>query len=48
VKDERHKAQEIIGDPGIVGDYKNDILLANQEAHRFALAYHRKLRSKKL
>ena len=26
--------------------YKKSILLANSEAHRFAIGYHRKLRSK--
>lgn len=49
VKDERHKAREIIGLKKI--DFQSraldkSILLANSEAHRFAIAYHRNLRGK--
>ena len=29
-------------------DYKNEILLANAEAHRFAITYHRKRSRKNL
>jgi excinuclease ABC subunit C len=44
VKDERHKAREILG---LVDQaHTRAILLANSEAHRFAIGYHRKLRSK--
>jgi len=46
VKNERHKAERIIGDAGIVQRYTKEILLANAEAHRFAITYHRKRRSK--
>lgn len=46
VKDDRHKARAILGDPAIVGNRKNAILLANNEAHRFAIAYHKKKRAK--
>ncbi|MEX2013682.1 MAG: UvrB/UvrC motif-containing protein, partial [Parcubacteria group bacterium] len=42
VKDERHKAREIIGEK----EHSREILLANSEAHRFAIGYHRKLRGK--
>jgi excinuclease ABC subunit C len=44
VKDERHKAREILG----LGDQSlsRAIILANAEAHRFAIGYHRKLRGK--
>ena len=42
VKDERHKAREIIGEK----KYTKEILLANSEAHRFAIGYHRRLRGK--
>lgn len=44
VKDKHHKAREIMGYqfPG----REREILLANNEAHRFALIYHRKLRGK--
>jgi excinuclease UvrABC nuclease subunit len=48
VKDERHKAREILGDSGFkIQDLRiKQILLANSEAHRFAIGYHRKLRNK--
>ena len=45
-KDERHRPKTISGRAEIVDNYKKDILLANSEAHRFAIGYHRKLRSK--
>jgi excinuclease ABC subunit C len=44
VKDKKHKPKGIVGDSGVVAEFKKDILLANAEAHRFALAYHRKRR----
>jgi excinuclease ABC subunit C len=44
VKDDRHKPLDVLGNPDIVAKHKKAILLANAEAHRFALAYHRKLR----
>lgn len=44
VKDARHKPKGLIGAANIVETHKKAILLANAEAHRFALAYHRKLR----
>ena len=46
VKDERHKAREIIGAKGIIKNHERAIHLANAESHRFAIGYHRKLRSK--
>ena len=46
VKDERHKPKEILGMKKYVEAMGKDILLANLEAHRFAVEYHRKLRSK--
>ena len=53
VKDERHKAREILGLKGLTLDtnsqgqtLEKSILLANSEAHRFAIVYHRKLRGK--
>jgi len=45
VKDSRHKAKAILGDKSVGVKYKKDILLANSEAHRFAIAYHKKMRS---
>lgn len=44
VKDDAHKAREILGDKTLVEKYEKMILLANAEAHRFAITYHRKLR----
>lgn len=53
VKDERHKAREILGIKGQTLSINSQgltlersILLANSEAHRFAINYHRQLRSK--
>lgn len=46
VKDDRHKAREILGDKSLVLKYKKEILLANSEAHRFAIAYHKQMRNK--
>ncbi len=42
VKDERHRPKNILGDAELRKKYENEILLANAEAHRFAIAYHRK------
>jgi excinuclease ABC subunit C len=44
-KDEKHRARAIQGDRGVITSHEHDILLANAEAHRFAISYHRKLRS---
>ncbi len=41
VKDEHHKAKAILGDEKIIQKYKNQILLANAESHRFAIKFHR-------
>ncbi len=46
VKDERHSAKEVLGDAEIIEVHKNAILLANSEAHRFAIGYHRTLRGR--
>lgn len=48
VKDERHKPKNILGDKKLIDRFKNEILLANSEAHRFALKYHRSLRNKSI
>ena len=48
VKDERHKPKDILGDKVHVDYHKKDILLANSEAHRFAITYHKTLRNKRL
>ena len=46
VKDERHKPKNIIGKRVLVEKHEKEILLANYEAHRFAIKYHRLLRQK--
>lgn len=46
VKDERHKPKDILGDKVHVDYHKKEILLANQEAHRFAITYHKTLRGR--
>ncbi len=57
LKDDRHKAKAILSSSSTPGfksaqslafgkKYKKEILLANSEAHRFAIAYHKKLRNK--
>ncbi len=46
VKDEHHKPREILGDKETAEKYKKEILLSNAEAHRFAIAFHKKKRRK--
>lgn len=45
VKDEHHKPKEILGDKKWLV-HEREILLANAEAHRFALGFHKQLRRK--
>lgn len=45
VKDDRHKAREILGDKRYL-KYEREILLSNAEAHRYAIGYHKQLRGK--
>ena len=45
VKDERHKPREILGDKKWL-KYEREILLSNNEAHRFAIGFHKQLREK--
>jgi len=46
VKDKKHKASKILGDKNLILSYRDQILLANAEAHRFAIAFHRQKRGK--
>ena len=47
VKDEKHRPRTISGDRELIKDKESDILLANAEAHRFAISFHRqKLRKR--
>ena len=41
VKDEKHRPREIRGDRTLIAGREKEILLANAEAHRFAIGYHR-------
>ena len=45
VKDEKHRPRSIQGDKVVIAGRERDILLANAEAHRFAITYHKKLRN---
>lgn len=42
VKDEKHRPKKVIGPRALVRRFEGDILLANAEAHRFAIGFHRK------
>jgi len=46
VKNEAHKPDHFLGDQALVETYSKEILLANSEAHRFAIAYHKKVRTR--
>ncbi|MDZ7726297.1 MAG: UvrB/UvrC motif-containing protein [Candidatus Campbellbacteria bacterium] len=47
VKDEKHRPREIIGsDKKVIEKYNAEILLANSEAHRFAIAFQKERRKK--
>ncbi len=46
LKDERHKPKDILGNKNYAVKYEKEILLANSEAHRFAISYHKQMRSK--
>lgn len=46
VKDDKHKAKALVGDEALIKTYKKSILLANSEAHRFGIAFHKQKRSK--
>jgi excinuclease ABC subunit C len=46
VKNERHKPKAIMGDGDLIKKYKKEILLGNNEAHRFAITFHKLKRSK--
>lgn len=41
VKDEKHRPRNITGDRELIKDKEKEILLANAEAHRFAIGFHR-------
>jgi len=45
VKDDKHKPLKFLGLKKQIDSLKKEILLSNYEAHRFAIKYHKKLRS---
>ena len=47
VKNERHQPQRMIGPKSTITTYHDEILLANAEAHRFAISYHRHTQRKR-
>lgn len=46
LKNEKHKPKAILGKSDLINKYKKEILLVNNEAHRFSITYHKKLRGK--
>lgn len=46
VKNDRHKAGKIVGNPALIKRAERDIILANAEAHRFAVSFHRQKRGR--
>jgi excinuclease UvrABC nuclease subunit len=47
-KNKKHKPESFLGDMALLKKYQADIILANAEAHRFAVNYHRHLRDRVL
>ena len=48
VKNEFHKPERLIGDVNAIKNFGKEMLLANQEAHRFAITYHRVRRHRQM
>jgi len=48
VKNEKHQPERLIGDERAIAAHQRDILLANAEAHRFAIEWHRRRRRKQM
>jgi excinuclease ABC subunit C len=44
VKDDRHKAKDVLGSPATILAHRHDIVRANDEAHRFAITFQRRKR----
>lgn len=44
VKNQYHKPERLIGDKRAIEHFEKDILLANSEAHRYAIGWHRRRR----
>ena len=48
VKNEFHRPERVIGDERFIRPYEKDIVLANSEAHRFAISFHRRRQRKQM
>lgn len=48
VKNDKHTIQKLVGNAALIAQSENEIVLANTEAHRFAIAFHRLKRRKSL
>jgi hypothetical protein len=48
VKDDKHKAREILGDEVNAKRYRREIILLNSEAHRFAIEFYRNTHRKSM
>lgn len=48
VKNEFHRPERMLGEERLIQANEKDILLANSEAHRFAIAFHRHRRGKRM
>ena len=46
VKDEHHKPKKLLGDHGLIRANRRIVLMANTEAHIFAITFHKKRRNK--
>jgi len=46
VKNKRHQPERLIGEEALTRRFEKEILLANGEAHRFAITFHRKRQGK--
>ncbi|HEY4499179.1 MAG TPA: hypothetical protein VJH94_03905 [Candidatus Paceibacterota bacterium] len=46
VKDDRHRPHHLLGDSEYIHRFEAPILLANSEAHRFAVSFHRRRRDR--
>jgi len=42
VKNEQHKPEKLLGSETFISKFEDEILLANHEAHRFSIQYHRR------
>lgn len=46
VKNKKHEPERLIGSVVLIKRFEKEVLLANNEAHRFAISFHRKRRNK--